>query len=203
MHGAEPASSSSLHAGTPGRYNRLDFEGVGIDVKRTAGGVVIGLATLAVFHAPCAADRRADLEVHPGVKAQGVATPTIPAGTFDDVVKFAYFTNAPPRPGVFLLDGSASLPPRVNDFRPHETVTFFYAVNRVDRLVRVETRWAGPAGATVKQFEDTLNQAGSSGSWSWRMQTLGPSELREPGVWTVEVIIDGLLAGRCAFTVRR
>lgn len=64
------------------------------------------------------------------------AQPAIPQSEVGSLVKFAYFTDAPPAPGTFLhTTFGRNMPPDVKQFPAGKTVTFFYAVNQVGRVL--------------------------------------------------------------------
>src|SRR5438132_9738498 len=85
------------------------------------------------------------------------AQPPIPQAELGSLVKFAYFTDSPPAPGTFLhTTFGRNMPPDVKQFPAGKTVTFFYAVNQVGRVLPVQARWIGSDGkvaTTVGRYE--------------------------------------------------
>jgi len=116
------------------------------------------------------------------------AQPPIPQAEITSLVKFAYFTDAPPAPGTFLhTTFLRNMPPDVKKFPAGKPVTFFYAVNQVGRVLPVQARWIGPDGRVATTGDQTIDQTGvavhgrgrstrqqratwrrrAAGRWSW------------------------------------
>jgi hypothetical protein len=128
------------------------------------------------------------------------AQPPIPQSEVVSLVKFAYFTDAPPAPGTFLhTTFGRNMPPDVKQFPAGKTVTFFYAINQVGRVLPVQARWIGPDGAVAASAEQTIDQTGSAGAWTWKTHTPKASEVAQLGRWEVELLIGGAPAGRYEF----
>jgi hypothetical protein len=130
------------------------------------------------------------------------ARPPLPQSEAQKLVKFAYFTDSPPAAGIFLHTGPLmrNMPPNVKEFAPGKPVTFFYAVNQVGRVLPAQARWIGPDGGVATTANQTIDQTGSSGQWTWKTHTPAASEVARPGRWQVELLIAGSPVGRYEFT---
>jgi hypothetical protein len=129
------------------------------------------------------------------------AQPPIPQSEIAGLIKFAYFTDAPPAPGTFLhTTFMRNMPPDVKQFPAGKSVTFFYAVNQVGRVLPVRARWIGPDGKVATTGEQTIDQTGSAGSWTWKVHTPRSDEVAQAGRWQVELLIAGSPVGRYEFT---
>jgi hypothetical protein len=134
------------------------------------------------------------------VDKQANAQPPSSQSEMTGVVKFAYFTDAPPAPGTFLhTTFMRNMPPDVKQFPAGTSVTFFYAVNQVGRVLPVQARWIGPDGKVATTGNQTIDQTGSAGSWTWKVQTPAASEVAQTGRWQVELLIAGSPVGRYEF----
>jgi hypothetical protein len=126
------------------------------------------------------------------------------------LVRFAYFTDAPPAPGtvfralefdeklgVFTND----MPPLVRDFAADAPVTFFYGLTSTERALKITLRWIAPDGTVSAELDQTLDQrAFKNTSWFWLTQTMpGP---HQPGEWGLELFLDGQRVDRYTFRVR-
>jgi hypothetical protein len=129
------------------------------------------------------------------------AQPPIPQSEIAGLVKFAYFTDVPPAPGTFLRSGTfmRNMPPDVNQFPTGQPVTFFYAINQVGRILPVQARWVGPDGKVATTADQTIDQTGLAGSWTWKVHTPAANEVAQPGRWQVELLIAGSPVGRYEF----
>jgi hypothetical protein len=118
-------------------------------------------------------------------------------------VRFAYFTDPPPTPGTYLRSGlvGRNMPPDVKQFSASKPVTFFYAVNQVGRVLPVQARWIGPDGKVAATADQTIDQTGSPGSWTWKTHTPKAGEVAQPGRWQVELLIGGSPVGRYEFVL--
>lgn len=136
-----------------------------------------------------------------GKLAPGVQ-PAISASEIRDLVRFAYFTNAPPTPGTYLRTAlSTNMPPDVKEFPGTAPVTFIYGINQVGRILTIQTRWVRPDGALVRTIDRKLDQTGRAGTFTWQTQALDPPDLTQTGTWTVELLINGQPVGRYTFTL--
>ena len=133
-------------------------------------------------------------------RAANVQPPPLPEADLQKLVKFAYFTDAPPTAGTFLHTTiNRNMPPDVREFPTGKPVTFFYAVNQVGRVLPVQMRWVGPDGTVASTANQTVDQTGSAGSWTWKTHTPKAEEIKEPGAWQVELLIAGSPVGRYEF----
>lgn len=129
------------------------------------------------------------------------AQPVASAIDTRELIRFAYFTDSPPQSGTFLRSSFwRNMPPEVKQFNSDSPVSFFYGLTQVGRVLKIQGNWIGPDGRSRRVVERTMNQMGQQGSWTWQTQTLGPSELNDTGVWTVELVIEGQPVGRYSFT---
>jgi hypothetical protein len=128
-----------------------------------------------------------------------------PATGADDakgLVKFAYFTDQPPVDGTYLRTMRArNMPPEVKAFPLGSRVTFFYAITQAGRLLKIRTNWIAPNGTIAKTAEQTVDQMGLPGEWTWRSQH-ADVEITDAGRWVVELLIDGYPAGRYEFVLK-
>lgn len=134
------------------------------------------------------------------------------AGTPDDqaafdesdaraLVRFAYFTDQPPAPGMFLhTTVGRNMPPEVAQFPAGRPVTLLYVVGQAGRALPVQGRWVTPDGRVARAVDQTIGPAARPGSWTWQVQTLPADHVAQPGRWYVELLIGGQPAGRYAFT---
>jgi len=127
--------------------------------------------------------------------------PPVPQSELNGLVKFAYFTDSPPAAGTFLHSGTfmRNMPPDVKQFPTGKSVTFFYAVNQVGRVLPVQARWIGPDGKVATTADQTIDQTGSAGSWTWKVHTPAANEVTQSGRWQVELVIAGSPVGRYEF----
>jgi hypothetical protein len=93
---------------------------------------------------------------------------------------------------------SSSLPADVKAFDDASRVTFFYGMRQSGRVLRTQARWISPPGIVVKTTEQTVDQMGQPGTWTWRTQP-APSEISLPGRWSVELVIEGHPVGTYGF----
>jgi len=131
---------------------------------------------------------------------QANAQPPISQSEMTGLVKFAYFTDAPPAPGTFLhTTFMRNMPPDVKQFPAGKTVTFFYMVQQVGRVLPTQVRWVGPDGAVTASADQTIDQTGQAGTASWKTHTPRSSDISQPGRWQVELLIAGSPVGRYEF----
>ena len=149
-------------------------------------------------------DRAARDEQIKAGKFSAVNQPPMPEAERASLVKFAYFTGQPPAPGTYLRSAIASnMPPRISSIEPGASVTFFYALLQTGRVLDVETRWLTPDGQVFKVDRATIDQNNRPGAWTWRTQHREPGELREPGDWSVDLMVDGQSVGRYTISVKK
>jgi hypothetical protein len=126
------------------------------------------------------------------------------------LVRFAYFTDAPPAPGTIFraLEFDEKLgvftndmPPHVREFPADAPVTFFYGLTSTERALKITLRWIAPDGTVSGEFGQTLDQSAfKNTSWFWLMQTMpGP---HQPGEWALELLLEGQRVDRYTFRVR-
>lgn len=137
-------------------------------------------------------------------KAGGLAAVQGPPSETEarNLVSYAYFTNAPPTSEAYLTPVvGESKPPEVKDFSVGTPVTFLYGIRQVGRTLNIETRWSGPGDARLT-FKRVMAQTGRPGLWNWQFQTVEGRQFREPGAWSVDLMIDGQRIGTYPFVVR-
>jgi hypothetical protein len=127
--------------------------------------------------------QRALAEQQAAGKMSARAQPPIPQAEVQSLVKFAYFTDSPPATGTFLRSGTLmrNMPPDVTQFSANKPVTFFYALNQVGRVLPVQMRWIDPDGKVATTGEQTIDQTGSAGSWTWKVHMDLPRFRRHVG----------------------
>jgi hypothetical protein len=135
-------------------------------------------------------------------KLAAAAMPAVSADDAKGLVKFAYFTDQPPAVGTFLhTTFGRNMPPDVKVFPAGSRVTFFYAINQVGRVMTTKANWIAPSGTVTKTQDQTVNQMGRPGTWTWLTQNAG-AELTDGGRWVVELLIDGHPVGTYEFVVK-
>ncbi len=119
------------------------------------------------------------------------------------LVKFAYFTDAPPSPGTLLFTAfRRNMPPGVKEFPLDSRVTFFYGIQQVGRVLNVRVRWLNPDGDVIRSTDQPMDQTHEGALWTWQVDVLDKPEPGQPGVWVVELLISGHCVGRYPFLVR-
>ncbi len=119
-----------------------------------------------------------------------------------ELVRFAYLTNEAPQPGTPLrLDSPGKMPPKRTEFIGGTPVTFFFALENVNSLFDGQIVWLDPKGVRVRRATWSQEQSGAGGSGVWWTDTLPVSTGLEPGTWTVELLVNNVVAGRYPFTV--
>ncbi len=115
-----------------------------------------------------------------------------------DVVRHAIFiTNLPAR-GT-LSDVGGSMPASVKQFDPDQDVTFFYGLEGLDVRVKVTLVWNAPQG----MYRRTTKFVGPTGpihEWTWATDRIELPDGR-PGLWSVQMFIQGFPAGEYQFQV--
>jgi hypothetical protein len=132
------------------------------------------------------------------------ADPPLTEASVKELIRFAYLTNEPPSPGTFLRGAVFSnIPPQRSEFIAGTSVTFFYAINitRVGRAFDGQIVWLDPNGVAVRTINRPLDQSGVGGAWAWWTDSPPASDVVTLGTWSVELRLNGNLAGRYPFTV--
>ena len=120
------------------------------------------------------------------------------------LVKFAYFTDAPPVPGTLLYTAfRRNMPPGVKEFSVKSAVTFFYGIQQAGRVLDIQVRWITPDGAVVRTSRQAMDQTQEGALWTWQVDTLDKQELAQPGVWVTELFVSEHRVGRYPFLVKR
>ncbi|HUM14651.1 MAG TPA: hypothetical protein VL086_03090 [Candidatus Nitrosotalea sp.] len=119
------------------------------------------------------------------------------------LVKFAYFTDAPPEAGTLLYTAfRRNMPPDVKEFTVKTPVTFFYGIQQTGGLLNIQVRWVNPDGVVVRTSDQPMDQSQEGALWTWQVDGLEKRDLSLAGVWAVELLISGHRVGRYPLLVR-
>ncbi|HEY7654930.1 MAG TPA: hypothetical protein VIG07_19085 [Methylomirabilota bacterium] len=119
------------------------------------------------------------------------------------VVKFAYFTDEPPVPGILLYTAfRRNMPPEVKEVTVRKPVTFFYGIQQTGGLLNIQVRWINPDGVVARTSDQPMDQSREGALWTWQVDRLEQRDLAQPGVWVVELLIAGHRVGRYPLLVR-
>ncbi len=112
---------------------------------------------------------------------------------------------------VFLTPGSSAAAKDSFDHNVHETVNLFFVPRNETNHYTAESIWYDPSDQefrTIRQTYDSQAE-GKKGierqkTGTTRIHTLPTAELfnHKPGLWKVELFLDGKLARRMSFSVR-
>ena len=134
-------------------------------------------------------------------KLNQTATAALSETDARQLVRYAYFTAAPPSGSYIRAIFGADMPMESKTFTKGTPVTLFYGVDQVGRVLHIEAKWVSPNGAVVKSIAQTIDQSFTPGLWTWRVQTLNADDLMEPGTWRVDLHLDGNLVAQPQFTI--
>lgn len=112
---------------------------------------------------------------------------------------------------VFLTPGSSAVAKDSFDHNVHETVNLFFVPRNETNKYTAESIWYDPSEQefrTIRQTYDSQTE-GKKGverqkTGTTRIHTIPTAELynHKPGLWKVELFLDGKLARRMSFSVR-
>ena len=119
------------------------------------------------------------------------------------LVKFAYFTDAPPAPGTLLFTAfRRNMPPGVKEVTIRNPVTFFYGIQQTGGLLNIQVRWINPDSVVTRTSDLPMDQSQEGALWTWQVDRLEKRDLAQAGVWVVELLISGHRVGRYPLLVR-
>lgn len=119
------------------------------------------------------------------------------------LVKFAYFTDAPPERGTLLFTAfRRNMPPGIKEATVATPVTFFYGIQQTGGLLNIQVRWINPDGVVVRTSDQPMDQSQEGALWTWQVDGLEKRDLSLAGVWVVELLISGHRVGRYPLLVR-
>jgi hypothetical protein len=112
---------------------------------------------------------------------------------------------------MFLTAGSAYAPKELFDHNVNESVNLFFTPRNEPNVYTAESVWYDPTGLEFRTIRTTYDKQKETGKGEERQSTgttrihsMPTKELfqHKPGVWKVELHLDGKLARRMAFSVR-
>ena len=119
------------------------------------------------------------------------------------LVKFAYFTDEPPVPGILLFTAfRRNMPPEVKEFTVGQAATFFYGIQQTGGLLDIQVRWINPDGVAARTSDQPMDQSREGALWTWQVDRLDRRELTQAGVWVIELLISGHRVGRYPLLVK-
>jgi hypothetical protein len=119
------------------------------------------------------------------------------------LVKFAYFTDTAPAPGILLFTAfRRNMPPEVKEVTVRNPVTFFYGIQQTGGLLNIQVRWISPDGVVTRTSDLPMDQSQEGALWTWQVDRLEKRDLGQAGVWVVELLISGHRVGRYPLLVR-
>jgi hypothetical protein len=139
--------------------------------------------------------RRPERPTPPALQLSGIEAASL--------VKFAYFTDEPPVPGILLFTAfRRNMPPEVKEVTVGQAATFFYGIQQTGGLLDIQVRWINPDGVVARTSDQPMDQSREGALWTWQVDRLDRRELTQAGVWAIELLISGHRVGRYPLLVK-
>jgi hypothetical protein len=112
---------------------------------------------------------------------------------------------------VFLTSGSSASPRESFDHKMHDVVNLFFQPKDERNAYVAESRWIDPLGIEYRNVRTSYDKQdeGKKGierpkGGATRIHTMTTAELyaHKPGMWKVELYLDGKLVRRLSFSIR-